>query len=131
MLTLWLLITLIIISAKARFVTYITHSNVTYDAKVCNVSVTVHYPKNNPYNYGIDADVYSYTEAPTLFASFKLFLYEPSGKAKPFLQNTVDVCRLFKRGSYREKLVVFFFDLMKESGHLARRCPVKAVSRSI
>lgn len=122
-----LLLSSSIVAINCRFVTYISYSNVTYDAKVCNVSVNINVAKNNPYDYGISADIYSYREAPTLFASFKLFLYDASGKAKPFLQNTVDVCRLFERGSYREKLVVFFFDLMKESGRFAKRCPVKAV----
>lgn len=127
MFTLILLNTAIVVG-NARFVTYISHSNVTFDEKVCNVTVNIDHPKNNPYAYRINADVHSFADAPTLFASFKIFLYEPSGKAKPLIQNTIDVCRLYERGSYREKLVVFFFDLMKESGRLAKKCPVKAVS---
>lgn len=117
--------------AEAKLVTYLTYINSTSDPKYCNISVNLSQSKDDPYKYGIGIDIFALIPIKTLFLDFQLYRKLSSHNSSSYsrmYQVTVDMCKMFERGSFRDRFIVYLYDLVKKSGNIPARCPIKPVS---
>lgn len=112
---------------KPTFLTYVTYVNTTVNPSMGNVTFLVHYKNKNLESYSLDVDLFTYKEISKFFVDFKFYRVE-NDQMVPIIKYVLDVCELYRKGTFREKLFVYFNKLFKNYGHVATRCPVKPVS---